>query len=100
MLQGGLKCAVARCELLLLLLLHRCRLLSCCCCCWAEAGHREAGEDAEVAEDHSLAQQRRSVGRLDDLLGLSLLALDLKQGNNVKSDSHVKVSPTFLFLIV
>ena len=56
MLQGGLKCAVARCELLLLLLLHRCRLLSCCCCCWAEARHREAGEDAEVAEDHSLAQ--------------------------------------------
>ena len=55
MLQGGLKCAVARCELLLLLLLHRGRLLSCCCCCWAEAGHREAGEDAEVAEDHPLA---------------------------------------------
>ena len=79
MLQGGLKCAVARCELLLLLLLHRCRLLSCCCCCWAEAGHREAGEDAEVAEDHSLAQQRRGVGSLDNLLGLSLLALDLKQ---------------------
>ena len=100
MLQGGLECAVARCELLLLLLLHRCRLLSCCCCCWAEAGHREAGEDAEVAEDHSLAQERRGVSRLHHLLGLSLLTLDLKQDDGVRSDSHVKVSLTFLFLIV
>ena len=98
MLQGRLKCAVSRCELLLLLLLHRCWLLS--CLCLAQAGHREPGQDAEVAEDHPLAQQRRGVGRLHNLLGLSLLTLDLMQEYCFTRISHVKVSLTFLFLIV
>ena len=98
MLQGRLKCAVSRCKLLLLLLLHRCWLLS--RLCPAQAGHRQPGEDAEVAQDHPLAQQRRGVGRLHNLLGLSLLTLDLIQEKCFTMVSRVKVSLTFLFFIV
>ena len=99
MLQGRLKCAVARCQLLLLLLLHRGWLLS--RLCPAQAGHREAGKDPEVAEDHPLTQQRCGVGCLHNLLGLSLLTLDLIQENvSLGQVSRVKVSLTFLFLIV
>ena len=97
MLQGRLKCAVPRCQLLLLLLLHRCWLLS--RLCPAQAGHREAGEDAEVAEDHPLAQQRRGVGRLHNLLGLSLLTLDLKQENGFTMSGFSRQSVTNLFVL-
>ena len=101
MLQGGLEGAVSCCELLLLLLLHCRRLLSRCCCCCPEARHREAGEDAEVAQDHPLAQQSRGVGRLHNLLGLSLLTLNLQQANIEKSFFlRIIMSLTFLFLIV
>ena len=101
LLKGRLKCVVPRCQLLLMLLLHRCWLLSCCCCCWRQARHCEARKDAQVAEDHSLAKQRRGVGCLHNLLGLGLLALNLQQENGVRSLCFSsQVSLTFLFLMV
>ena len=41
-------------------------------------GAGEAGEEAEVTEDDSLAQQGRGVGGLDHLLRLGLLTLHLE----------------------
>ena len=40
----------------------------------------EAGEEAEVTQDDSLAQQGRGVGCLHHLLGLGLLTLHLERG--------------------
>ena len=70
MLKGGLE-GGAGTELMLLGWLGR--------CCRPRAGG-EAGEEAEVTQDDSLAQQGRRVGRLHHLLGLGLLALHLERG--------------------
>ena len=62
-------------------------------------GVAEARQDPEVTEDHSLAQQGRSVGRLDHLLGLGLLTLHLETDSERERDvTHC--DPTFLFLMV
>ena len=77
MLEGGLESrgavrAEARAELVVMLLgrLGRGR---------SSRGRGQAGQQAQVAEDDSLAQQGGRVGGLHHLLGLGLLALHLQQ---------------------